>query len=173
MNETDCFNKNSEKIKLIKEVIEKTGLLCLDMTDVLFGFKNRGTFNKDYYDEVEKIKVYLIEKQKEYKQALKERLIYEDEVNKLQTKLGEGIKEEFKNLEKYVNDIINNPKSKKNLFIIKKSIELIESLGINYNNKEEIKSKVNKLISYIHYRRAENIMKEYKKIIKRKKMILI
>ena len=56
MNEADCYNRNSAKIKLLKGGIEKTNLSILDLTSVLSGFEIIKEGSKEYFGEVQKIR---------------------------------------------------------------------------------------------------------------------
>ena len=172
MNETYCFNRNIEKIKLIKEGFEKNNLKCIDILSVLYGSKseNLGTIN--YYNNIEKLNLDLQQKQEIYKNALRE--IQEKEVDEKKYKrpLGEEIKGEFKDLETNVDKIINDPNSKFSQFIRKEADKLRKSFSNNDDEKEE-NIKYQKFLNYIQLRRTEKILEKNNIIKEQKKLILI
>ena len=170
MNEIDCFNRNSQKMKIIKEGIDRTNISLLDMTSVLNGFKFNNTGNKDYFDEINIIVKDLNSKQEKYKNCLKDILENEVDVLKYKKQLGEDIKAKFFDLEDRIENIINDPNSKKNLFITRKAEEIKRDLLINSNEDD---NEFKDLIKYIHYRRAEKILKGNQIIKAHQKMILI
>ena len=171
LNETDCFNRNSDKIILIKEGIDRTNLTLLDLTSVFQGFKYKSLYTKEYYYELQMIIEDLKEKQDDYINALKN--IFENDilVKEYENKLENIFRDEFKDLESNVKKIIKDPNSKNYFFIRRKSEEL-KNTSIN-NSETEKNNRVEKLINYFRYRIAKNIIEENTKTRDKKKMILI
>ena len=105
MNKINCYNKNIKKIELFKEGIERTNLLCLDLTKVFVEFKSAR--NKNYYDKINEIKEVLEIKQTEYNKTLCETFVNENEIKILSAKLEKKCLENFQNLEEEIKIILN------------------------------------------------------------------
>ena len=163
MSNSDCYNQNSEKLKLMLEGIEKTNLTILDLSSVLKNIKNKEhKMNFKYYKGVQEILDYLKKKQKSYKLALRELMETEDKNNK---QLEHKDIKDFEILD--ISDIIIAPNYVSPQIINQKVDELISSLF--FKDEEEKNEKHKKLFSYIHSKRKERLLE----IIESKNMILI
>ena len=69
LSKNDCYNKNIDKINLLKEAIEKTTLYCLDISHILYGNKPdkfiKDYYNKNYRNEIDKLNEDLNKKLKD------------------------------------------------------------------------------------------------------------
>ena len=165
MNEADCYNRNSAKIKLLKGGIEKTNLSILDLTSVLSGFEIIKEGSKEYFGEVQKIRNDLQKQLDDYKKALTEILHNNVDKEELEKMISEKNKKEFEKLEE-LEKIINDSNSKNKLYIRK-------SLNEMFKNDAGKKIKIEQCYNYINFKRAEKNLIENEKIVKNKKMILI
>ena len=167
MNNSKCYNQNSEKLDLMLEGFKSTNLSILDLSSVLVDphFEDNNV-NFKYYTEVIKILNYLKDKQKEYKKALNDILVNKVDVEKNEEKLkGKNIKVYDSN--KDIQDIINEENSKYSAFVIEKINNVIHSTPtFNKERQDEIQK-------YINYKKSLNKFKENDKIKELKKLILI
>ena len=167
MNNSKCYNQNSEKLDLMLEGFKSTNLSILDLSSVLVDphFEDNNV-NFKYYTEVIKILNYLKEKQKEYKKALNDILVNKVDVEKNEEKLkGKNIKVYDSN--KDIQDIINEENSKYSAFVIEKINNVIHSTpSFNKERQGEIQK-------YINYKKSLNKFRENDKIKELKKLILI
>ena len=176
LSNNDCYNKNIDKIKLLKEAIEKTTLYCLDISHILYG-KEPDNFRKDYDnvrygEEIKSLTTELENHQKSYINNISN--LNNNIVDKERTKHFEDEKL-FKILD--VNEIINDDKSKYPGFLKINAKELINN---NYelkkqinNSEDEYKKMEANLISYLTMKKAEKNIKELKIKIDENKMIII
>ena len=167
MNNSKCYNQNSEKLDLMLEGFKSTNLSILDLSSVLVDphFEDNNV-NFKYYTEVIKILNYLKDKQKEYKKALNDILVNKVDVEKNEKKLkGKNIKVYDSN--KDIQDIINEENSKYSAFVIEKINNVIHSTpSFNKERQDEIQK-------YINYKKSLNKFRENDKIKELKKLILI
>ena len=167
MNNSKCYNQNSEKLDLMLEGFKSTNLSILDLSSVLVDphFEDNNV-NFKYYNEVIKILNYLKDKQEEYKKALNDILANKVDVEKNEEKLkGKNIKVYDSN--KDIQDIINEENSKYSAFVIEKINNVIHSTPtFNKERQDEIQK-------YINYKKSLNKFKENDKIKELKKLILI
>ena len=167
MNNSKCYNQNSEKLDLMLEGFKSTNLSILDLSSVLVDphFEDNNV-NFKYYTEVIKILDYLKDKQEEYKKALNDILVNKVDVEKNEEKLkGKNIKVYDSN--KDIQDIINEENSKFSAFVIEKINNVIRSTpSFNKERQGEIQK-------YINYKKSLNKFKENDKIKELKKLILI
>ena len=167
MNNSKCYNQNSEKLDLMLEGFKSTNLSILDLSSVLVDphFEDNNV-NFKYYTEVIKILNYLKDKQEEYKKALNDILVNKVDVEKNEEKLkGKNIKVYDSN--KDIQDIINEENSKYSAFVIEKINNVIHSTpSFNKERQDEIQK-------YINYKKSLNKFKENDKIKELKKLILI
>ena len=167
MNNSKCYNQNSEKLDLMLEGFKSTNLSILDLSSVLVDphFEDNNV-NFKYYTEVIKILNYLKDKQKEYKKALNDILVNKVDVEKNEEKLkGKNIKVYDSN--KDIQDIINEENSKYSAFVKEKINNVIHSTPtFNKERQDEIQK-------YINYKKSLNKFRENDKIKELKKLILI
>ena len=167
MNNSKCYNQNSEKLDLMLEGFKSTNLSILDLSSVLVDphFEDNNV-NFKYYTEVIKILNYLKDKQEEYKKALNDILVNKVDVEKNEEKLkGKNIKVYDSN--KDIQDIINEENSKYSAFVKEKINNVIHSTpSFNKERQDEIQK-------YINYKKSLNKFKENDKIKELKKLILI
>ena len=174
MNEADCYNRNSEKIKLFREGIKKTNLSILDLTSMLYGFEIKSDESIKYYNEIEILKNDLESQFDDYKKVLIEILNNKVDKEKLEKNISESNKteiEKLKGIKDIIEDIINDPNSKYEVFIKKKAKEIKSNLS--FKERKEKKIDMAQLIDYIKLKRVEKILSEKEKIKQNKKMILI
>ena len=167
MNNSKCYNQNSEKLDLMLEGFKSTNLSILDLSSVLVDphFEDNNV-NFKYYTKVIEILNYLKDKQEEYKKALNDILANKVDVEKNEEKLkGKNIKVYDSN--KDIQDIINEENSKYSAFVIEKINNVILSTpSFNKERQDEIQK-------YINYKKSLNKFKENDKIKELKKLILI
>ena len=167
MNNSKCYNQNSEKLDLMLEGFKSTNLSILDLSSVLVDphFEDNNV-NFKYYTEVIKILNYLKDKQEEYKKALNDILVNKVDVEKNEEKLkGKNIKVYDSN--KDIQDIINDENSNYSAFVIEKINNVIHSTpSFNKERQGEIQK-------YINYKKSLNKFRENDKIKELKKLILI
>ena len=167
MNNSKCYNQNSEKLDLMLEGFKSTNLSILDLSSVLVDphFEDNNV-NFKYYTEVIKILDYLKDKQEEYKKALNDILVNKVDVEKNEEKLkGKNIKVYDSN--KDIQDIINDENSNYSAFVIEKINNVIHSTpSFNKERQGEIQK-------YINYKKSLNKFRENDKIKELKKLILI
>ena len=167
MNKTDCFNKNIEKIKLLKIGIERTNLSALDLTSVLYGYKIQNEYSRKYYDEINSLNDDLKIKLDTYKNAEKEILNNKIDKERLEKMISEENKKEFEKLTQ-LEEIINNTNSNYEGYIRKRIKEIKHNLSF-----KDDKNRMKLLLDYINLKRAEKILNENEKIERNAKMILI
>ena len=167
MNNSKCYNQNSEKLDLMLEGFKSTNLSILDLSSVIVDpHIEDNNVNFKYYTEVIKIINYLKEKQDEYEKALSNILESKVGVEKTENEL-KGINILSFDSNKDIQDIINDENSRYSSFIEQKVNNLIRSSPLfNKDSKDNIKM-------YITYKREMNIFKENDKIKELKKLILI
>ena len=167
MNNSKCYNQNSEKLDLMLEGFKSTNLSILDLSSVIVDpHIEDNNVNFKYYTEVIKILDYLKKKQEEYKNALSNILESKVDVEKTENKL-KGINILSFDSNKDIQDIINDENPMYSTIIMQKVNNLIRSSPLfNKDSKDNIKM-------YITYKREMNIFKENDKIKELKKLILI
>ena len=115
LSSNDCFNKNIDKIELLKNGIKHITLFCLDISKVLYGrqidefMKNKS--NNIYKSYVESLKNELEKDLKENNKIIKKIQYVKKDIEKLNNYIY------FKKDEKYVKEL-EEKKNKKKLIII-------------------------------------------------------
>ena len=181
MNKIECFNKNAGKVRILSEYITKnTNLFCLDMSSVLLSkldFEENKNFkyyinstDKEclqlfpykYNNEINSFKDWLMKKSDKYKRRERELCLNKVNLENSRKNFEEDDKKKFDELDqKLIEEIINDPLSKHHLFLIQKAIKLIET-NINIEKNQIM---INKLISYLNFKRAEKNISECEKEI--------
>ena len=198
MNKIECFNKNAGKVSILNEYITKnTNLFCLDMSSVLLSkldYEENNNFNyyiinnnskKDnhqtdkeypqlfpykYIDKINSFKDSLMKKSDKYKKSERKLCINKVNLENSRKNFGEDDKKKFDELDqKLIEDIINDPLSRHHLFLMQKAIKLIDT-NINIEKNQMM---INKLISYLNFKRAEKNISECEKEIKEHRLIII
>ena len=181
-----CFNKNSDKTKLLLNSLDKITLYCLDFSRILYNNSpnsfEKTNLNKLYTDSVDE----LISKLKEEEEKYKNTIGQIKSNNIAQKKLQKKNYDEFKNLDEEIIKIIKDEKAIYPAFLkdeakklISKSDKIINELKkiIINNNKKEIKKKFceiqNKLVDYMNLIRINIKNDELNQIKNSKKMIII
>ena len=170
MNNNECSNQNSQKIKLLKKGIERTNLEILDITSVIKYINNtknnNNNINFKFFQEINDWIKDLQEKKEEFMQALTEINENEIDLQKFKKKT-ENYKIDYNKIE----DIINDKNSKYQAFISKKVKEIINCE--KFNNISEKKNEFNKLVNYICLKREELYLSENIQKVMNGKLILI
>ena len=198
MNKIECFNKNAGKVSILNEYITKnTNLFCLDMSSVLLSkldYEENNNFNyyiinnnskKDnhqtdkecpqlfpykYINEINSFKDSLMKKSDKYKKSERKLCINKVNLENSRKNFEEDDKKKFDELDqKLIEDIINDPLSRHHLFLMQKAIKLIDT-NINIEKNQMM---INKLISYLNFKRAEKNISECEKEIKEHRLIII
>ena len=167
LSNSELYNQNSEKIKLIKNIVNKTNLLCLDITFTLKDKHSEKNLNFYYCKAVDEIVNILKNENEIYKKAINEIFVKEIEKKYYEEKIKEKFNYDYKNIDLFVKD----PKSINHVFILKIAKELVSEKS--FNSKKEKKDELDKLVNYIKLRRIIQILKENKKIRSDKKLILV
>jgi hypothetical protein len=170
MNNNECSNQNSQKIKLLKKGIERTNLEILDITSVIKYINNtknnNNNINFKFFQEINDWIKDLQEKKEEFMLALTEINENEIDLQKFKKK-NENYKIDYNKIE----DIINDKNSKYQAFISKKVKEIINCE--KFNNISEKKNEFNKLVNYICLKREELYLSENIQKVMNGKLILI
>ena len=168
--------KSSKQIEILTELIEKTILNCLDISNILYWpnpEKMKGNQeNLRYRIKVENLKKMLeddIDKYIENVRKLNE--------NKVDYKKNEYLKNEkiLNHYDDEINEIIKNEKAKYTVFLKKAAKSLLN----NEKNKDFIKSEEeykkakDNIVNYMIYKRSENGISKLEKEIKQNKLIII
>ena len=176
-----CFNKNNDKIDLLKTSIEETTLYCLDTSFIIYGKideeKDR-TENIVYINSANKLISQLDSKQKEYNNAIRDRkfnLIDQENLRKI------NYNKKFRNLDTQINDIIQDKNAKYEIFLIENAEYLIseneeirkETIINGKEDEDKYKEVLNNLVQYMKLKRINIKFGENQQIIKSKKMTII
>ena len=168
---SDIIIKNKYHIQLFTKFIKQTTLKCIDISKILYGpFPDKDDDRKkntEYKSNIENLKNILEKDKKDYLEAMKFIDINKVDINSLKDLEKEEILRQF---DDEIPKIIENKKSIFPIFLIKKAKNLIGKLFTNYENKDELATK---LVDYIKFRRIEKEILEKEKITKLKKLIII
>ena len=115
LKKNKCLNKNSEKIKLIKEGIEKTNLICLDILEILKNLKfenNKEPKKEKVGEKKEREKKYKAKEEEEEEGEEekeecegKEEIEEKDDNNREKEKSTNKYDEEIKEISKFIENI--------------------------------------------------------------------
>ena len=173
LSNNEFIIKNENQIELLKKLIEKTNLNCLDISHILYD-ANPGTYKKiapnaKYRTKIEQLKKILEDKQEIYVKNARD--LRNNQVDK---KYNENLKDEkiLKNYDYKINEIISKDKAKYPVFLKKEAQELLKNEEIRKNEEEFEKMKEN-LVNYMIYKRAENNIIRLEQEVKKKKLIII
>ena len=115
-----CINKNADKIKLLKNIINETTLYCLDISKILYdAYPDKYIkiiLNKDYITSVDDLTNKLDEEKKGYNRAIVKKNFHK---NKQQLLIKMNYNEKFKMLDEQISNIVKVKKSKFNQFLKK------------------------------------------------------
>ena len=177
-----CYNKNKDKLELLKQSIEDTTLYCLDISQILYNnfpgiFKKcklYSDFMKNWNEELESNK-------KKYNKIIGDINFNEIDRKRIIKKIGNYNIDLFKEIDDDIMDIIKNDKAKYILFLRKKAEELInesdkiqnEIINNDENNKEKYKEIHSKLVDYMNLKRTDIALNELNEMKNEKKLILI
>ena len=177
-----CYNKNKDKIELLKQCSEETTLYCLDFSQILYNnfpeiFKKSNTDYEDYI--VGWIKELDIN-QKKYNKIIGDINCNEIDKNKLNTKIRNN-NNLFEDIDNKIYVIIKSDKAKYPLFLKKKANILIKEsekiqneIEINDEfNEDKYKEIHNNLVDYMNLKRINNELDELNELKNTKKMIII
>ena len=107
MNNNECSNQNSQKIKLLKKGIERTNLEILDITSVIKYINNtknnNNNINFKFFQEINDWIKDLQEKKEEFMQALTEINENEIDLQKFKKKT-ENYKFDYNKIKDIIND---------------------------------------------------------------------
>ena len=211
-----CYNKNKDKIDLLKKGIEETTLSCLDFSQIIFNpipqlnpflfelNKDKKTNDKEtndkskndkdqnlYYKSVKSLVIKLKKEQYSYKERIWKLKNTNSEIEKIEKINDIKYKDIFNDMDDDINQIINNKNAKYPLFIkkkctelllkhgekIKKSTELLlkheEKIKNNKLSEEDIKRISKILENYIKLKKLAKDLKQFEKIVNKKKLVLI
>ena len=170
LSNNDYLLKDSEKIEILKNLIENTSLNCLDISHILLGpSPDRWTenqLNKEYKQSVDKIKEYLMNKKKDYSKTVRDIRIYEvdKENNKdLEKEMKSKIKEDL------IKGILQDKNAIYSSFLKQVSKNIVQKNDYFDNNEEN----VDKVVNYLTYKRAEKKLDELMSKKHQKKLIII
>ena len=173
LSNNEFIIKNENQIELLKKLIEKTNLNCLDISHILYD-ANPGTYKKiapnaKYRTKIEQLKKILEDKQEIYVKNARD--LRNNQVDK---KYNENLKDEkiLKNYDYKINEIITKDKAKYPVFLKKEAQELLKNEEIRKNEEEFEKMKEN-LVNYMIYKRAEKNIIRLEQEVKKKKLIII
>ena len=168
---SDIIIKNAHLIELLSKIIKQTTLKCLDISKILLGpfpdrNNNKDMKNIEYKSKVERLKSILELDKKNYLKAMEFINLNKDDISKLKYLENEKILYQF---DDEISKILENKKVKF-ISIKKEAKTLINKLLKDIENKDELEEK---LVNYITLKRAEKEIREYEKIVKLKKLIII
>ena len=179
LSKNDCYNKNIDKINLLKEAIEKTTLYCLDISHILYGNKPdkfiKDYYNKNYRKEIDKLNEDLNKKLKDYIKNTGDINCNIIDEEKLKDSENEEL---FNQLD--VDEIIKDDKAKYPIFLklkakqlINDNINLRDKINNSENHLNEYKKILKNLVSYLTMKKAKNNIIELQNKINENKMIII
>ena len=177
-----CNNKNTNKIKLLKNIINETTLYCLDISKILYNANPdnyiKSILNKDYITSVDDLTNKLDEEKKRYNRALEKKNFHKNEQHLL---INMNYNEKFKILDEQISNIVKVKKAKFNQFL-KKNAEILISDNDEIKNETIINGKKDKkkykeilenLVKYMNLKSHNLKIEELSRIINSKKMIII
>ena len=177
LSNNNCYNKNIDKLELLKQSIEDSTLYCLDISNILYNnFPETLKRSKDYLDFINNWNKELNSEQKKYNKTIgdinfneidKKRIIKEMKYNDL-----------FEDMDNEIIKIIKNDKAKYILFLRKQADKLINENGkikdeIINKDQDKYKEIHSNLVDYMNLKRINIKIEELKEIRNAKKMILI
>ena len=172
LSSNHIYIKSPICIKLLLELIENSTLRCLDISKILFGFKNdkfnTKLNNNKYINEVEKLKKLLEEKKVIF--AKKKNKINKYKIDIERNKSLEN-EEKLNKLE--LDEIIKSDNAKYPLFLRKEANKIIKDKFKNINDFNKRKEMETKLIQYMTLKKAKYDLRILEQEIKDKKLIII
>ena len=170
LSNNEYLLKNSEQIRILKNLIENTSLYCLDISHILLGpSPDRWTeneSNKDYKKSVDEIKEYLTKIKNNYTKTVRDIRINEvDKENnsKLENEMKNVIKREL------IEGILNDKNAIYSAFLKQVSKNIIKNNNSIKNNEENEE----KIVNYLTYKRSEKKLEELIHKKHQKKLIII
>ena len=194
ISNNDAWILNKNHVNLIKEIINKTTLYCMDISHILYGpSPEKSPLKKktsEYKKYINKIKDYLEKVTNKYKRFYNEKKKNKIDIKRLEEKISKSdfkdIREDIeKNFKKEIDRIIKKDEAKQRLYLIKESQEIVDKLKKSNNEcYSNIKDKVglsnldNKsfkefLANIMLQKIKENDYLNYKNELDNKKLILI
>ena len=160
--------KNNFQIEILKNILEQTGLFCLDICHILYGafpdkYKDMNE-NRNYKSSVNEIKSYLEKIKSRYGVIIKEMRINNVDISRLKYIKNDKILKKYD--EREFDTILENKLSIYPVFL-KSEIEKL----INDDDKTE--ENMNKLVDYLNLKRSENNLEKLEKEKYNKKLIII
>ena len=160
--------KNNFQIEILKNILEQTGLFCLDICHILYGafpdkYKDMNE-NRNYKSSVNEIKSYLEKIKSRYGVIIKEMRINNVDISRLKYIKNDKILKKYDKRE--FDTILENKLSIYPVFL-KSEIEKL----INDDDKTE--ENMNKLVDYLNLKRSENNLEKLEKEKYNKKLIII
>ena len=181
LSKNDCYNKNIDKINLLKEAIDNTTLYCLDISHILYG--NRpDNFIKDYYNKNYKDMIDILNEELNRKEKNYIKNIRDMNFNIVDKEKSKGFENErlFRQMDPKINVIINDEYINYPMYLKMKAKQLInenndikEQINNSENPKEEYIKIHENLIKYIKIKKANKNIIELQNKINGKKMIII
>ena len=181
LSNNDCYNKNIDKIKLLKEAIDNTTLYCLDISHILYGNRPdnfiKNYYNKNYKDMIDILNEELNRKEKNYIKNIRDM-----NFNIVDKEKSKGFENErlFRQMDLKINVIINDEYINYPMYLKMKEKQLInenndikEQINNSENPKEEYIKIHENLIKYITIKKANKNIIELQNKINEKKMIII
>ena len=170
LSNNDYLIKNSEQIKILKNLIEKTSLYCLDISHILLGPSperyTENLSNQEYKKSVDEIKEELKNIKNSYTKVVRDIRI--NEVDKENNKdLEKEMKNKIEN--EIIEGILNNKNAIYSAFLKQVSKNIIKKNDLFDDNEENEE----KIVNYLTYKRAEKKLKELKNIVHQKKLIIV
>ena len=174
-----CYNKNKDKVELLRQCTNETTLYCLDISQILYNsfpgyFKD--SKSEDYISFINDWIQELDESQKKYKKTLGDINSYKIDLKNITNIKKE---EKFKSLDVQIFKIIQNKNANKIIFLkenvnnlIDKNKEIIDGID-GVIDKKIIKEYRNDLFNYINKKRISKWIEELNEIKNAKKMIII
>ena len=168
-------NININHIDLLTKIIKETSLHCLDISKILDKKdENENCGIIEYNKKVKELINTLNDDKKKYNKYIIEKRRYK--VDKERYK-NEDNEKSFKKYNDYFYKVIQNPRAKQDLFLIKVADIIICQGNCNKKNEilesEENQDKRDNLVNYMKYLRAKFQVEENEKKLKGKKLILI
>ena len=177
-----CYNKNKDKVELLKECIKETTLYCLDISQILYNnFPEICKKTNPYSDTINKWVEELNSDQKKYIKIIGDINFNEVDKKRISKKIGNKNFDLFKDIDNEITKIIKDDNAKHDIFLKKKAENLIKKSGNIQNaitingifNKDKYKEIHSKLVNYMELRRINNLLDKLNKKKNEKKLIII
>ena len=161
--------KNSLQIKLLKQIIQETGLYCLDICHILYGVNPEKMKGEDFFFNkcVEELKAYLEEQKIENIEIAKNILDNEEDIEKFKDIENDDFIEKDK-IEKYLKEIYGKKDSKQTVFLRKIADTIIKEANIKKDEEN-----FDKLVNYLMLKVSKYNLHKLRNQKNKKKLIII